>query len=331
LIFNGGWRFELQPPSVFKPEITLVSFAKINLSLRILGKRRDGYHEVVTVLQTVSLHDELHILGREDDRLVLSCSSVDVPTDETNLIIRAARLLSDKYDLRRGADFHLEKKIPPGGGLGGASSNAAVALLGLARLWELDLSLSQLVEIASQLGADVPFFFIGGRAVGTGTGTEVRPFPDSPALDLLIVTPAGKVSTAEAYSALKATALTTANSVFILPSSHAEEFLTNLRQWRLQNDFESVIFETEPEVERVQKALLGTEARGVLLAGSGSSVFGIFDSVEAQQRALQKIKAETGWRIFPCRTLSRREYVQALGSCGVTLLRSNITRFDSGA
>lgn len=316
---------------MFTPEITLPSFAKVNLSLHILGKRPDGYHEVVTVLQSVSLHDELHILGREDERLVLSCSSVEVPTDETNLIIRAARLLSEKYHVRRGADIHVEKRIPPGGGLGGASSNAAIALLGLTRLWELELSLSQLIEMGSELGADVPFFFFGGRAAGTGTGTEVTPFPDSPTLDLLIVTPKGKVSTAEAYSALKATALTTANSVFILPNSHVEEFLTNSHQWPLHNDFESVIFEIEPEIERVQKALLGTGARGVLLAGSGSSVFGIFDGARAQQSAVGEIKAEAGWRIFPCRTLSRREYVQALGSCGAMLLRSGITRFDSGA
>ena len=316
---------------MFTPEITLPSFAKVNLSLHILGKRPDGYHEVVTVLQSVSLHDQLHFLGRKDERLVLTCSSDEVPTDETNLVIRAARLLSGKYQLHRGANIHIEKRIPPGVGLGGASSNAAIALLALARLWNLDVNLLQLIEMGSELGSDVPFFFFGGRAAGTGTGTKVTSISDSPALDLLIVTPKAKVSTAEAYSALKDTALTTTNSVFILPSSHAEEFLRNSIQWPLHNDFESVIFEIEPEIERVQKALLGTGARDVLLAGSGSSVFGIFDSAEARQHALDEIKAEAGWRVFPCSTLSRREYVQALGSCGATLLRSGITRFDSGA
>lgn len=316
---------------MFKTEITLPCFAKVNLSLRVLGKRSDGYHEIVTVLQTVSLHDDLHLVKRDDEQVILSCDSPAVPTDETNLILRAARTLSSKYHLRSGADILLEKRIPIRGGLGGASANAAIALLGLARLWNVDLNLAQLIDIGSELGADVPFFFFGGRALATGIGTSLRTISDSAPVDLLIVTPKGGISTTEAYSALKAKALTSTDPASILTRSFFEEFLTDSHQWPLRNDFENVIFEKEPEILRVQKALLEAGAGNVLLAGSGSSVFGIFDGVEAQQRALGEIKAEAGWRIFPCRTLPRDEYVRALGPCGTSLLRSSLVSSDSGA
>lgn len=307
---------------MFKAEITLPCFAKINLSLRVLGRRVDGYHEIVTLLQTVSLRDDLHLAAREDEQILLTCLAPAVPTDETNLILRAARKLSARYHVRRGAAIFLEKRIPVFGGLGGASANAAMTLLGLVRLWELDLSLAELIEIGSELGADVPFFFFGGRALATGTGTEIRPVADGAPLELLIVTPNRGVSTAAAYAALNASALTTPDPTSILTGSFVEEFLTDSDQWPLRNDFESVIFEKEPEVFRVQKALLRAGAERVLLAGSGSSVFGIFDCVEAQQRALGKIQAEAGWRTFSCRTLPRDEYVRALGPCAPLLLRS---------
>ncbi len=265
---------ELQPLSVSSPEFTLPSFAKINWSLRVLGKRPDGYHEVSTVLQTVSLHDDLHFVASDQARVTLNCDYPAVPTDETNLIVRAARLLIHRYQVSIGAIIHLDKRIPPRGGLGGASSNAAVTLLGLAQLWQLDLSLF------------------------------------------------------DAYAALKASALTTPNSAPILANSRAEPFSSESDQWPLHNDFEKVIFEIEPEIKRVQKALLDAGARGVLLAGSGSSVFGIFDSPEAQGRALAEMQTEVGWRTFPCNTLSRSEYLRAMGACGAPL--ANV-RFDSGA
>ncbi len=319
---------ELQPLSVSSPEFTLPSFAKINWSLRVLGKRPDGYHEVSTVLQTVSLHDDLHFVASDQARVTLNCDYPAVPTDETNLIVRAARLLIDRYQVSIGAIIHLDKRIPPRGGLGGASSNAAVTLLGLAQLWQLDLSLFELVTIASELGADVPFFLLGGRVLGTGIGTTLTQVSDGAQLSLITVTPNASVSTPDAYAALKASALTTPNSAPILTNSRAEPFSSESDQWPLHNDFEKVIFEIEPEIKRVQKALLDAGARGVLLAGSGSSVFGIFDSPEAQGRALAEMQTEVGWRTFPCNTLSRSEYLRAMGACGAPL--ANV-RFDSGA
>jgi 4-diphosphocytidyl-2-C-methyl-D-erythritol kinase len=305
---------------------SLPSFAKINWTLRILGKRTDGYHEIRTLLQTVSLHDTLSFTLQQDPEILLSCNDPNVPTDESNLIRRAAVALRDNFAIQSGAKIDLEKRIPLQAGLGGGSSNAAVTLLALTHLWKLTASASELSEIAASLGADVPFFFYGGCAVATGIGTTLSPLPDQPAVPLLIVVPNAKVSTAKAYAALRLTALTSLKSDSILAVSRGGGHSRDFDQWsvpgELANDFEQVIFDIEPEIARAKTALLQTGARAALLAGSGSSVFGIFDGRETQQRALQEIRVESGWRVFSCDTISREEYFRALGVCGTTLLRS---------
>ncbi|MGH9971642.1 MAG: 4-(cytidine 5'-diphospho)-2-C-methyl-D-erythritol kinase [Pyrinomonadaceae bacterium] len=312
--------------NVSTPSFTLPSFAKINLSLRILGKRPDGYHEVETVLQTVSLHDELRFAANEGRDIVMSCDDPSIPTDESNLIVRAANGLRTYYEVKSGAFISLEKRIPAKGGLGGGSSNAATTLIGLTQLWTLTPKFSELIEIAAGLGADVPFFLHGGLARAQGIGTQVLPLPDAVKQHLLIVSPRANVSTVEAYKALRVDALTTKNSDSILAISRSEGKSTDSHQWllpdQLENEFERVIFDIEPEIGRAKTALLQAGARGALLAGSGSSVFGIFASQGAQQRALKEIRTDSGWRIFPCVTLSREEYFQAMGLCGTALLRS---------
>ena len=296
------------------------SFAKINLGLRILGKRADGYHEIDTVLQTISLHDDLTFSLRDDQKILLRCDDPDIPTDDTNLIVRAASLLKDRSPESIGADIQLTKRIPTQGGLGGASSNAAVTLLALNHLWRRGLNMNQLQGIGRELGSDVPFFLFGGLAHATGTGNNVSILPESKKLHLILVTPNAKVSTAAAYAALKAPSLTTTGSVSILSSSFAEPTLGNSDQWALENDFEGVIFEIEPEIRRAKMALLDAGAQGGLLAGSGSSVFGIFGNKDARERALADLKRESGWRVFSCETISRDEYSESLSSSGFPIL-----------
>jgi 4-diphosphocytidyl-2-C-methyl-D-erythritol kinase len=300
-------------------QFTVPSFAKINWSLRVLGKREDGYHEIHTVLQTVSLHDVLHFQRDADPQVKLICNDPQVPADHTNLIMLAAQLLQARFNPNAGATIRLEKKIPAGGGLGGGSSNAAVTLLVLSQLWNLDLLLPEMINLGSQIGSDVPFFLVGGRAVATGVGSDITPVADCVETSLVIVTPRTAVSTAKAYEALNSAALTSPNSALILTSSRSEADLSLCDQWPLHNDFEKVIFEMEPEIKRVRKALLDAGAQNVLLAGSGSSVFGIFESAEAQHRALEAIKVEDGWRVFPCSTLSRDKYRQSLSPCETPL------------
>jgi len=291
------------------------SFAKINWFLRILGKRPDGYHEVVTVLQTISLHDELTIQLRENGPIKLTCDDPTIPTGRDNLVVKAIELLTHGFQDSFGAEIELRKRIPAMGGLGGASSNAAVTLQAINHLWK---SANIDVEPAS-LGADVPFFFHGGRCAATGTGTDLTPLPDGPRQYLIVITPNARVSTKEAYASLNSATLTTSDSASILSSSLADLNSAGSRQWPLRNDFERVIFEIEPEIERAKSALLDAGAWGALLAGSGSSVFGVFEGEAARNRGLENLKSEAGWRIFSCETISREEYVRAMNSSGFSL------------
>ena len=269
------------------------------------------------MLQTISLCDELTFELRNDNEISLTCDDPDVPVDDSNLIVRAAKVLQEHSG---GVNVGLKKVIPVKGGLGGASSNAAVTLLALNALWRKELSNTDLLNIAATLGADVPFFLRGGCVAGRGTGTELTELPDGPQQYLIVVKPNAAVSTATAYASLKRGSLTTSESASILSSSFARPVSGDNGPWSLHNDFEVVIFEIEPEIERAKVALLDAGARGALLAGSGSSVFGIFDDEAARDRALSSLRCEVGWRVFPCRTLSRVEYLQALGPSGFPLI-----------
>ena len=260
------------------------------------------------MLQSISLCDEISFELREDGEIRLTCDDQAIPIDDSNLIVRAARALSSTG----GVSVRLAKKIPAKGGLGGGSSNAAVTLLALNRLWQLGLSNAKLRELGAQLGADVPFFFEGGTALATGIGTQLERGRDVGRRWLIIVTPNASVSTATAYASLKAPSLTTSESIPILASSFTEPLFGDSSQWPLHNDFEGVIFEIEPEIRRAKSALLDAGARDALLAGSGSSLFGIFAGEAARDQALDNLRCEAGWRVFACHTLSRGEYLQAI-------------------
>jgi 4-diphosphocytidyl-2-C-methyl-D-erythritol kinase len=288
-----------------------------------MGRRADGFHELRTIFQTVTLHDKLTFAARDDSQLHLTTDSPDIPVDESNLIIRAAHALRNQYKIEKGASIHLEKVIPVEGGLGGGSSNAAISLLGLARLWEIETSKRELEKIGASLGADVPFFLTGGTALGTGLGTEVSPVSEVTVEHLLIVKPEAKVSTVEAYKALNSHALTKVDGDIILSISRADEQFTDFHPDALHNDFEPVVFQLKPEIERVRSALLRVGARRAMLAGSGSSVFGVFDNREAQEGAAERLKEENVWRIFSCATLSRAEYLASLGACAAPLLSAS--------
>jgi 4-diphosphocytidyl-2-C-methyl-D-erythritol kinase len=323
---------------VNQSSLSLPSFAKINWSLEILGKRPDGYHEVKTLLQTISLHDELHFEVSEDGAVSVSCDNADIPTGSDNLVVRAAHALQERCKVEQGIRIRLEKRIPIKAGLGGASSNAAVTLLALAHLWQVKPGVGELLEIAAKLGADVPFFLMGGCVRATGTGTTLSPLPSGPEpvrRHLIVITPNAGVSTAAAYNALDSRALTTKNANPILSVSQSEANSGYSQPWppedSLKNDFESVIFDIEPEIRRTKETLLQAGALGALLAGSGSSVFGIFADEKNQQRAANEIQLEAGWRVFPCVTVSQTEYLRAIGSWDIPFLRSFNSGSDIGA
>lgn len=299
--------------------VTLPAYAKLNWTLRVGARLADGFHELRTIFQTITLHDRLTFAARDDEKFSLTCDEPTIPVDERNLVWGAGRLLSQRYGIRRGASVHLLKRIPAEGGLGGGSSDAAIALLALAHLWQVETSREELVEIGAQLGADVPFFLTGGTGLGTGLGTRVKPLADVRADHLLIVTPRERISTAEAYKALKRPALTKESDDIILSVSRAEAQLYDSLPEALHNDFEPVIFGLYPEIARARDLLIEHGAGGALLAGSGASVFGIFDNEEALGAARSVLEREQGWRVFTSAALGRADYLKALGPAAAVL------------
>ncbi len=293
-----------------KSSFSLPSFCKINWNLKILGKRADGFHELCTIFQTVSLHDK--ITFTQSEKLSLTCNDEKIPTDESNLIIKAAKLLQNHFDIKTGAKIYLEKNVPFPGGLGGGSSNAAVALSGLAKLWNLEIEFSDLLNFAKHLGSDVPFFLYGGTAFGSGRGTEILPLEQIEEKFILIVTPEINVSTSDAFSRLNADYLTNLESKRMLQVCRNEVQDFDLRQSNLKNDFESSVFSFAPAIKSVKETLLKSGAVKALLSGSGASVFGLFDTEETRQTAQKAIEENFNRRSFAVATISRNEYREAL-------------------
>jgi 4-diphosphocytidyl-2-C-methyl-D-erythritol kinase len=207
---------------------------------------------------------------------------------------------------------HLEKRIPSPGGLGGGSSDAAVTLLGLVRLWELNASASDLLEIAADVGSDVPFFLTGGAALGTGRGEIIEPLDDIEAPAMLIVTPDISVSTAAVFADLRAPSLTNTESNRILRVCRSEARSLDSHHSALINDLEASVFSAYPEVRRVKDTLIDLGAVNAAMSGSGASVFAIFDKQETRQAAQNALEQESSWRKFAVATISRSEYREAL-------------------
>lgn len=291
-------------------KFTLPSFAKINLVLRVLGKRRDGFHELCTVFQTISLRDAITFENYRE--VVLTCNDRGIPTDGRNLIIQAADKLRKKYGVIGGARIHLEKIIPAPGGLGGGSSNAAAALIGLARLWKIDINLDELKEVAADLGSDVPFFLFGGTALGTGRGERIEPLVDFRAKHIILATPDVDIPTRPIFERLNVPNLTKDASKSILNVCRFDGKSFDLQHSAMINDLESVVFAAFPEVDRVKQTLLELGAVHAGMSGSGPSVFAIFDTKETRQTALKALENEPCWRRFAVAAISRTEYREAL-------------------
>jgi 4-diphosphocytidyl-2-C-methyl-D-erythritol kinase len=266
----------------------------------------DGYHDIFTIFQTVSLYDTLSF--EEADELSLECDDPAVPTDASNLILRAAERLRIEFADSPRARIRLEKRIPLGGGLGGGSSNAAAALVGLSRMWGIDAGQAELRRIGAELGSDVPFFFEGGTAAGFGRGTEIEPLRDFRAESMLIVTPDINVSTAKAYAALSARNLTNEESNRILRVCRTEAESEDLLHSAARNDFEETVFAEHPDLGRAKRRLIELGAERAMMSGSGASVFAIFDKEETRRAALKALDDEVNWRKFAVAAVSRDEY-----------------------
>ncbi len=302
---------------------TVPSFAKLNLDLRVLHKRPDGYHELRTVFQTISLKDTLSIDFDFAKRTQIDLSSsIDI---EDNLVVRSAKTVLDHLKVTAWVRFVLRKQIPMGAGLGGGSSNAAAVLAALPALAGKRIPLPELVRLAESLGSDVPFFLHGGTALGLGRGTELYPLPDQPAHPAVVVSTGIHVSTAEAYRGLNrcvTSALTSGDN-----SPMLREFQTiawgladpdlacsNLGRLPLQNDFEEAVFAIHPELPAALRKLRRWGAKPALMTGSGSALFGIFGTVEKAEQAAARFPAGTAFPVrFVTRGQCRKLWRRALG------------------
>jgi 4-diphosphocytidyl-2-C-methyl-D-erythritol kinase len=300
-------------------EIRIPAFAKVNLRLDILGKRPDAYHELRTIFQTISLHDELCLRDSKASGIYLNIQGNDPLSLEPvrkNLVYAAVDALRREFEIRSGVEIDLLKKIPAGRGLGGGSSDAAAALRGYLRLIRRDIPPPRLIEIAASLGADVPFFLFGGRALGIGRGDEIYPLSDIPKLSLLVVSPSDiQVPTPDAYRWLKAPALTKNRSTsklwkfcslcWSLPA------VAGARENGLSNDFERPVLQRHSRLAQIKRALLQRGATEASLAGSGSAVFGVFPSPALARRAAVGFQDE---QTFVCETISRDRYLRKVQS-----------------
>lgn len=248
--------------------------AKINLMLDVLHKRPDGFHEVEMIMTMVDLADRLELSELPGDTIIITSQAGYIPLDEKNLAFQAARLIKDRYGVRRGVHIHLDKHIPVAAGLAGGSSDAAAALRGLNALWELGIPQEELLQLGAELGSDVPFCITGGTALATGRGEKLTPIANPPQCWVVLAKPPINVSTAEVYGRLRSSRIAKhPSSAAMRAAIEAGDFGSVCGL--LGNVLEEVTLPMHPEVRRIKEAMEKLGADGVLMSGSGPTVFGL--------------------------------------------------------
>jgi 4-diphosphocytidyl-2-C-methyl-D-erythritol kinase len=286
--------------------------AKVNLGLRILGKRPDGYHAIETIFQMLDLCDWLTIDTHDEGTIRLICHPPTLPIDEKNLVVRAARALQQAGHVHGGANIVLEKHIPIAAGLGGGSSNAATTLLALNHLWELHLPPSTLHHLAAQLGSDVPFFLNGATALAKGRGEILSPLPSPPPLQGILVNPGFGIAAGWAYGRFAGGAPAPGlNKVAIVRALHARD-LSPLAAL-LINDLEPGVAAVYPVIRQMQEALQAAGALATFMSGSGPTVCGFFADAATLHTALAELSRRQEWSVLPFSTLSHRPYPELQG------------------
>jgi 4-diphosphocytidyl-2-C-methyl-D-erythritol kinase len=324
--------------------VTVRSYAKINLGLRIGTSRPDGFHELLTVYQTIGLHDVIQVSVGRGTGIEIRCADPRVPRDESNTCYRIVEKAMQALRAKGRVIIEIEKRLPVQGGMGGASSNAVAALIGLERAVRKKLAAAEKLRIAAEVGSDLPLFLIGGTVLGVGRGEEVYPLPDLPRTACVVVTPEIGVSTPKAFaewdrrlassetsvatqlkakltgsrvsdrmkelgrglSAWLSEPFSSAPSDF-LKRGRAENPLLRLDRAGIENDFEQVVFPEYPKLSDGKHALLRAGAKYASLSGSGSALYGLFGSRAAAARAAAKLRKQ-GWSAQATVTLPRRTY-----------------------
>jgi 4-diphosphocytidyl-2-C-methyl-D-erythritol kinase len=291
--------------------VRIPAYAKVNLRLDVLGRRADGYHELRTIFQAISLHDILLLETKKEpgiDLRITGNSQLAGEPGQDNLAYRALRDLAREIKFERGIRAVLTKRIPVGRGMGGGSSDAAAALIGLLRLSRKSVAMERLLEIAAGLGADVPFFLQGGRALGIGRGDEIYPLPDVRRREVLVVSPHDiAVPTKDAYRWLSEELTNGGGPTKLLQFC---ALCWSPQRGALSNDFEAAVFPRYPRLAAIKRELLQQGAAEASLAGSGSAVFGIYQHPAKARRAARAFPKD---QVFLCSTLSRAEYRRKTG------------------
>ena len=260
--------------------------AKINIFLRVLNKRADGYHNIFSLMQKVTLCDEL-IFSPRSKGIVLNCPGTNLPTNNENLVIRAAKAIFDYCKYSGGMEITLHKKIPVTAGLGGGSSDAATTLMALNKICSFKLKKNELIKIGAKIGADVPFFIFGKSALASGIGDNLKHLRNLPPINFLLIKPPLELSTKMVYENLNLR-LTMGKNNYSISRSLVLGDIVHV----LHNDLESVSLQIYPELADLKKMLLRHGALGALMSGSGPTVFGIFRNGKEAKQALEVIEKE---------------------------------------
>jgi 4-diphosphocytidyl-2-C-methyl-D-erythritol kinase len=319
--------------------VTIPSFAKINLGLRIGPARLDGFHDLRTVYQTIALHDVVSISIERGSGIGIRCEDPRVPTESTNSCFRIVERAVQALKVRARIVIEINKRLPVQGGLGGASGNAVAALLALERSLQRNLPAAERLQIAAEVGSDIPLFLIGGTVLGVGRGEEVYPLPDLPPTPCVIALPDIPISTPKAFADwdeeakltpsthsdrmlefsreisawLNAAQIGRRSGVSARGGGRAENLLLDLVRTGIENDFEKVVFPKYPELLEVKRVLEKAGAKYASLSGSGSAIYGLFDSQQKAAAAAKRL-IRRGTRALVTSTLTRRQYWKKLSA-----------------
>lgn len=270
-------------------QIILKAYAKINLGLDVLRRREDGYHDVRMIMQSVSLYDKLTLKKLSRDEISMSSNVAALPNNEKNLVYRAIHLIKTEYGISGGVRAELEKKIPMAAGMAGGSTDAAAALIGMNKLFDLRLSTEQLMELGVKIGADVPYCILSGTALSEGIGERLTPLRPMPHCYILIAKPRISVSTRFVYENLEADKLAYHPDIDGMTEAIGRGDLRGITD-RLSNVLETVTERKYPIIHQIKDVMLANGAMNALMSGSGPTVFGIFEDESMARKALEKVR-----------------------------------------
>ena len=270
-------------------KMELKALGKINLGLDVLGKRPDGYHDVRMVMQTIYLYDQITITKRKESGIGLSTNLFYLPVNENNLAYRAAKLLMDEFEIRSGVHIFLEKHIPVAAGMAGGSSNAAAVLYGINRMFDLGLSMEELMKRGVSLGADVPYCIMRGTVLAEGIGEILTPLPPMPRCQIVVAKPPVSVSTKMVYEKIDSRRIVEHPDIDGIIEGLKEGDVTKIAS-RMGNVLEQVTVEEYPVIDKIKKLMNEGGAKGAMMSGSGPTVFGIFTEKSLAKKAALKIR-----------------------------------------